>query len=871
MLDRSAPAAPKAIDIRDARPRSGGWRVAWSTDIRLALRDLRAGLRGFGIFLGCLVLGVAAISGVASLSRALETGLAREGRAILGGDVAFSLLHREATARELAVLGSRGDVTVVATLRAMARTPDGRSALVEAKAVDGRYPAIGALRTDPAGAPAALLAREGDAFGAVADPVLFARLGLKPGDRILIGNVPLVLRASLLSEPDKLSGGLGFGPRLILSIEALRASGLIQPGSLVRWSYRVTTPVPIGDAALETLIADVKAQLPDSGFNARSRTNSSPRFERNLGRFTQFLALVGLVALLVGGVGIANSVHGFVERRRETLAVLKSIGATGARAFRILFIEVLALAVIGIAAGLALGAAMPSLAAALLAPVLPVPIDPGPYPKALALGALYGLLVSVAFAIWPLGRAHDVPVSALFRDDVAPQSSRPRRRYLVLTLAAALLLIAVAIGFAWDRRIAAITVAACTGAFVMLRLLGLALVRLARRLPRPRGTAARLALANIHRPGSPTPSIVLSLGLGVTLLVALAVIDGSLRRQLTQSLPERAPSFFFVDIPRAESERFIAFLNGLAPGGTIENVPMMRGRLVALNGVPAEKVSASQEAAWVLQGDRGITHAAEVPEGSSVVAGTWWAKDHSGERLVSFDAELAKGLGLTVGDSVTVNVLGREIQARIANLRTVEWRSMGINFVMVFSPNTFAGAPYTRLATLSLPNGADLAREIEMSRAIAQEFPMVTSVRVKEALEAVNDIVSQLAAAIRGASAVALLSSVMVLAGALAAGHRTRIYESVVLKALGARRATLVKAFLFEYGSLGAMTSLLGVVLGIAIGWLVVTRVMNLSAWIDVVAVGGVAGLALFVTIGLGLVGNWRILGQKAAPYLRNF
>jgi putative ABC transport system permease protein len=396
------------------------------------------------------------------------------------------------------------------------------------------------------------------------------------------------------------------------------------------------------------------------------------------------------------------------------------------------------------------------------------------------------------------------------------------------------------------------------------------MLAIARRLPRPRRTAPRLALANIHRPGALTPSLVLSLGLGITLLVTLSLIDTNLTKQLTQSLPERAPSFFFLDIPNQQADAFESFLKEQAGDAKIERVPMMRGRLVTLGGRPVSEVKAPEDISWVLEGDRGITYSRTPPEGSKLVQGEWWPEDYRGKPLVSFDRKIAEGLGLRMGDEITVNVLGRNLTATISNLREIEWRSLGINFVMVFSPNTFAGAPHTNLATVTFPNGSDAAADARILRNSAQAFPMVTSVRVKDALEAVNDVVSQLVMAIRGASSIALVASLLVLAGALAAGHRARLYDAVVLKTLGATRARLLSAYALEYGLLGLATAVFGLLAGGLAAYFIVTRVMNLSFSLDLSGALVASALAVLVTVGLGLVGTWRILSQKPAQYLRN-
>jgi putative ABC transport system permease protein len=839
--------------------------------LRFAARDLRGGLRGFYVFIACIALGVTAIAGVGSVASGLADGLAREGRVILGGDLAFSLSLREAGANERAFLEGRGRLSVAATMRAMARAQDGRTALVEVKAVDAAYPLYGAVTLDPPQPLPQVLAQRDGVFGAAADPALLARLDLQPGARIAIGAATIEIRAALASEPDRLVGGIGFGPRILVSDAALRATGLVQPGSVVRWHYRLRLPDnDATDAAVRTATAAAQTQLPEAGWEVRSRGNASPALERNVERFTQYLTLVGLTALLVGGVGVANAVKGHLDRRREAVATLKALGATGSRVFAIHLTEVLLLAGLAALPGLAIGAALPFLVAWGFGAVLPLPIAPALDPGGLALALLYGLLTAAAFALWPLGRAHDVPVSALFRDQVAGDRRWPRRPYMVATALVGCALAALVIGLAYDRRTAAIFVGVAAGVFLLLGLLAALIMLTARRLPRSRSPVVQLAIANMYRPGAVTPSVVLSLGLGLALLVTVIAIEGNLRRQFLAALPDKAPSFYFVDISSADAERFDAFVHAHAPRATLERVPMLRGRIVAANGVPAETLKPAPDAAWALQSDRGVTYSDEVPAGSRVVEGQWWTPDYRGPPLVSFEKRIADGLGLKLGEQVTVNVLGRNLTATVANLRAVDWQSLGINFVMVFSPGTFRGAPHTHIATLTYPGGGTTGEEVALLKAAADAFPAVATVRVREALDAVGQIVSNLALALRAASLLTLLVAVLVLAGALAAGHRHRVYDAVILKTVGATRLRLLSAYALEYFALGLATAVFGVAAGSAAAAFAVTKIMNLPfVWLPGPSLAAAAG-AIAATVALGLLGTFTALGQKPAAVLRN-
>jgi putative ABC transport system permease protein len=839
---------------------------------RFAIRDLRGGHGGLRIFLLCIALGVAAIVGVESLARALNHGLGREGRVILGGDASFSLIHRRLSADEQQFLESHGSLSTVATMRAMARAESGDAALVEVKAVEPSWPRIGAAVLAPAMRIGEALPEKDGAFGAAAEEALLARLNLKLGDVIRIGGAKFVIRAVLISEPDRLAMGVGLGPRVLISQAALDATGLVQPGSLVRWTTRVIMGGADGapkEAAVKALMDKAKQAFPHAGWDARSRLNVSPDFSRDLDRFAEFLTLAGLLSLVVGGVGVANAAQGFVERKRATLAILKAVGATGSGVVALALVEFSIVALIGALAGAALGAAIPFAVDWLFGSLLPIPLAPSIEPSVIALGVAFGLLTALAFSIAPLGRAHDLPVTTLIRDLAEERQGWPRKRYLAGAALAGAALAALAVLTSPQRSVAAIVAGATVGAFLALRLVALGMALLARRVPKTRFVEWRMALAAIHRPGALTTSVVLSLGLGLAALVALTLIDANMRAGLLQSEPGVTPSFFFLDVRGADAGAFLDFLKREAPGVKISETPMMRGRFVRIGGRPVEAVKASDKVAWALEGDRGVTFAERPPQGSEVVAGQWWPSDYSGPPLVSMEKEVADGLGIRVGDEVVVNVLGRDIAAKVANLRKVNWRSFAINFVLVYPPNTLKGAPYTELVSAALPSGDGPDAEVRLLRAAARQFPAVASVRVREALESVEALVAKLALAIRAATGVALTTSVLVLAGALAANRRARLADATILKILGATRGRLAGMFLIEYALLGVSTAAFGVGAGALAAYLVVNNIMRFDFVFDWVGSLAAAGGGLAVTVGFGMIGAWRVLSQKPSPYLR--
>lgn len=519
----------------------------------------------------------------------------------------------------------------------------------------------------------------------------------------------------------------------------------------------------------------------------------------------------------------------------------------------------------GILVGLAVGAVLPFTLVGLIGDALPVPPRVGLYPGALALAALYGVLCAACFALWPLARAREIPAIALFRDQVAPTQARPRVGWIAANAGLALLLVGLVVATAGDRAFAAWFCAGAAGTLIVFRLGAILLQWLARRFGHTRRVALRLGFANLHRPGAPAPLMLVSLGLGLSTLAAVALIQANLNREIFDRMPGSAPSFFFVDIQPDQVEKFDALA---ADGGQnrVQRVPSLRARIVALNGVPVEQAAIAPEAQWAVRGDRGLTYATTPPPGTTIVEGTWWPADYRGSPLVSFDVNLARGMGLKVGDSLTVNVLGRDIDLRIANLRRIDWRSLGMNFSLVASPGLLEAAPHTHIATVFTPQ----AQEAPLLRKITDALPNVSAIRVRDALEAVAQLIARLGAALQATGGVALAAGALVLAGAVAAGQRARIRDAVVLKVLGASRSQIRTAFLVEFLAVGVMAGLIASLVGTAAAWGVTTFVMR-SDFVFPPAALALTILACTAMTGVfGWVGTGAALRARPAPHLRN-
>lgn len=831
--------------------------------LRIALRELRGGFKGFRVFIACLFLGVVAIAGVGSLAKAVLAGLQEQGQELLAGDVEVRLFQRQASAGEFEYLAAGGILSRNTRLRGMARAiASNERTLTEIKAADALYPLYGDLLFDPPIARDRVLARIDGRWGAAIPAELADRLEAGPGDELLLGDEIFEIRAILVNEPDRSNDGIQWGPTVLIDWDALADTGMVQLGSLIHYHYRLKLPA---STDIDAWKEDLTTRFPEAGWRIRDRSGSAPGVRKFVERMGMFLTLVGLTALVVGGVGVGNAVRSYMEGKTGTIATLKILGATSATVFRVYLIQIMLIALLAIVAGLLVGGLVPPLLTGLLSEQIPVPPSVGLYAEPLVTAAIYGFLITLAFAVWPLAKARDLPAAQLFRSLVTADHSRPRGRYIAVIAASAITIVAMAIFLSEMRNMAAGFAAGAIIVLLLLRFVGYLVQRGAAMLPRPRNPGLRLALANIHRPGSATAAVVLSLGLGLTLIAAVTLVQKNLTDRVEEQIPDQAPAFFMIDIQQHQIEDFIALAKGIDGVSDLRTVPTLRGRIISIAGVPVGELQPDPQARWVIDGDRGLTYAAAIPEGNSIVEGEWWDADYSGPPLISFAAREARGLGIEVGDSITLNILGREITATIANLRELNWGTFGFNFVMIFAPGALENAPHVHMATLRVEGDAERLAH----RTLTDAFPNVTAIRMKDVLNTINNILSEINMAVRATALVTILAGILVLAGAIAAGQRARVYDAVILKVLGAVRLDVLRAYILEYIALGLLTGLVALGLGTIAGYAVVVYAMDMEFAFYPAAMGVTILASVVITLFLGLIGTWSALGARPMQVLR--
>ena len=838
--------------------------------VRMAWRETRGAWRHFATFFACVALGVAALTAVGTLAATVDHALTREAKSLMGGDLELRSPRALGDDARDAVERLRSAGATVSTVRelvGMTREPaQGRTLLVEVKAVEPGYPLYGRIDVTPAAPLDTLLAGS----GALVHRDLLDRLGVRVGDARSLGAASVTIRGVVEREPDA-PGGFALGPRVLVAAETLEATGLIRPGSRVRFRTLVRLPadVPARDAR-ERVVREVS----DVAVRVTAFNEAQPGLRRFFSQMTMYLGLVGLVSLLVGGVGVASAVATFVRRQRPTIAILKCLGAGSRMLLATYLLQTQVIALVAGVAGAALGVALQPLVVRALAGVVPLALEARVDPWTVARGIAMGSLTALACALWPLLAIRDVPPSLVLRQDV-DASVRTRRPWLAaLPILAALG--ALALWQAGSLKVGGIFIGAAVAALALLAAFARGASRAARMGLGVRALAWRQGLANLRRPGGQTVGTVVALGTGVMLLVAVALLEGSLGRQIDHERRREAPSFFFVDVQPDQVDAFARLVRetgGAAPVLT----PVVRSRLAAINGKdvtaamtrshrrPVDREAPDGDPAWYLRREYVLTFAEEMPATNTLVKGRWWSAPEWTRPLVSIEESAARNLGVDVGDRIAFDIQGVRVDGEVTSIRRVDWQSLTTNFFVIFSPGALEGAPATWVATVRVPASAETA----VQNAVVAAFPNVTALAVRDVMERVAGVLDRIALAIRVMALFSIAAGLVVMAGALTATRYARLRESVIWRTLGATRGVVARIFAVEYACLGATAGLGGTALALLLSWIVLRYVLEVPWTFEPTAVALGVALTIAMSVAVGYLGTFRLLGEKPLPVLR--
>ncbi len=843
--------------------------------LRQLAREARGSRGRLAFFAACLGVGVAAVVAVGGFSSAVDSGIRRQARSLLAADVSVESLQPipatlDAALRDLPGV-ARVDVTELITVVSAPPAADGspgRSQLVELKAVDPGYPFYGALETDPPLPLAGLLGTD----GVVVAPELLPRLGLARGGTLSIGGQPFRITATLLAEPDRIAGSFSLGPRILVGRAGLARTPLTGFGSRVTRKALLKLPGAPDSARLTAVATRLKEALGHPAeIRVETATDAQPALRRAVARVDRFLGLVALLSLLVGGVGISQTVRAWIASRLDSIAILRCLGMRPREVLALYLGQTALLAAAGSLAGAAAGLLILATVPRLFADMIPGGGVDAWQPLAALRGVGLGVGVALLFSVAPLAGVRRVPPARVLRRDAEPLP--PSRG--VRLLAAVLLLagtVAVAAVQARSLLLGSLFAGGLVAAAGALSLAALALLAAASRVPRSRVPfQVRSALAALGRPGAGTAGSVVAIGLGLLVVVALALVQGQLARDLAAELPRNAPTAFLLDV---QPDQWDGIRRLLAREGAtrIDSVPVVMARLTAVDGRDAETLAASltgetaERRRWALTREQRLTYMDGLPPDNRVVAGRLWKDPDPEVSEVSVEERFAReNLGVGVGSHLDFDVQGVPLRLKVTSLRTVDWRTFGINFFFVVEPGVLDAAPQTRLAAARLPRG----KEDAVQDLLAKSWPNVSVIRTREILEKIAGVIDRLAGAVNALGGFTVLAGLAILAGAVSAGTARRAREVALLKTLGVTRAGVAGMLALEYLLVGLAAGLVGTAGGALLSWAVVRHGFDVP-WAPSAAVIAAGPLvAALLTAGAGLAASVPALRRRPLETLR--
>lgn len=838
--------------------------------LRLAWWEGRASFRRVGLYALSITLGVAALVAVRSFREDVERSVKAQAQVLMGADAKFEADQPlpDSVTTVLDSLRAAGVETaeVVHTVSMVSAPRSDGLRLLQVWSVDGDWPFYGPVDSEPAGA----WARRDDQ-GAIVDRAVLVQLGARIGDTLTIGLTEVVLRAVVDDLPTDPGFQSAVGPRVWLTPGALEAAGLLGFGSLAGWDTYIRSDDP---ASLEVLDERYDLLLEGAGVGFSTADQRARRLTRAVGFLGRYLGLVGLGALLLGGIGVASAIHVFVKERVTQVAVLRCLGARQGGVFAAYLLQAAALGFLGALAGVVVGVAIQLSLPTLLAGVLPVDVEPRISWSTAAAGLGMGVWVAAIFALLPLLAVRDVPPLRAFRHTVEGGSGRfsPSRILAVIALVASVAALAVleapsvgeGLGFAAGLGIAT----------AALWVVGSGAIALSRRLfPRSAPYPVRQGFSNLFRPGNQTVSITLALGFGAFIVGTVLQVQGNLGRVLSLDAGEGQPNLLLFDVQPEQRDGMLELLPPEARAGT-EVTPLVSARLEAIGGVDVETLrvegGADGPAGWAVRREYRHTWREGVSSAETVIAGEWWpdaAAAPEGVARISMEADLAEELGVGLGDELTWDVEGRSIPSVVTSLRIVDWDRFQTNFFVVFEPGTLDEAPASWVVLTRLPDPERLAA---FQRDLVQHFPNVSAIDLSRVQEAVEGILSRAQQAVAFLAGFAALAGLVVLAGALAASRHQRVREGALLKTLGARRRQLLTVFFSEYLALGAVAAASGLALSVVSAWVLVSQVFEFDYALDPRIPAMIAVAIAGLTVLTGVVGSRGLLERPPLPILRD-
>ena len=795
--------------------------------LKLSLRELKGSFNEFKIVMISIFLGVFIITAVGSLSKNLKHEINNKSSELLGGDFELSTTYQEFPIKIKEWLEKNGKTSLIVELRTMLTSNQSvglKRRIVELKAVDQNWPLKGIPIIVPNKSINKSLKMNDNNNGALIDASLKNQLEIKVGDVLQLGKTKIQINGIIKKEPDRMFSFATFGSRLLISNATLKASGLVIPGSLVKYKIKFIPNNKNIDLSF------LNKFVQGTNISIKNIKNSTNNFNSFIDKTSLFISLVGLITLLISGVGISNGVKGYLIKKIKNIAIFKALGAQNSIVFKIYFFQIIFIFLISIIPALIAGISIPFLLKTLISDSFLSTFEPFIFWEPIIISFLFGLIVCILFTIIPISKTYEIKPIQLLRLSAHHSLNNYSKKISALLLILIFALCFLIFKLTNDLKLSVYIFGVVLISFLILKGMTNLFFLSFRKLKFKIGSLLEIARKSLIRPDTFAKSIVISFSIGLALLITLNIIEESLEHKIANTINKQAPNYFLIDIQPNQINQVKALTAEFIGEDSLNAQPMLRGRVTAINNIKVEYLKINKDVNWVLKRDRAFSWSNKTPKNVKIISGEWWPNDYTGPLLLSIGDKVAKGLNVKIGDKIQFNILGRNFEAEIFNTREIIWQNMDINFIFILSKNKIQNAPHSWIATTTNTNK-------EMNNALIEKivsnFSNISSVSVEETYVAIKSILNLLITIVNSIAFITLLSGVIVLAGILNVSKKDKLYEVAIFKILGARPKKIIFLWLQEFLIIGLMASLISILIGMSVSFILVTYIFQIDYYFN--------------------------------------
>jgi len=797
--------------------------------LKLSLRELKGSFNEFKIVMISIFLGVFIITAVGSLSKNLKHEINNKSSELLGGDFELSTTYQEFPIKIKEWLEKNGKTSLIVELRTMLTSNQSvglKRRIVELKAVDQNWPLKGVPIIVPNKSinKSLKMNNNNNNNGALIDASLQKQLEIKVGDVLQLGKTKIQINGIIKKEPDRMFSFATFGSRLLISNATLKASGLVIPGSLVKYKIKFIPNNKNIDLSF------LNKFVQGTNISIKNIKNSTNNFNSFIDKTSLFISLVGLITLLISGVGISNGVKGYLIKKIKNIAIFKALGAQNSIVFKIYFFQIIFIFLISIIPALIAGISIPFLLKTLISDSFLSTFEPFIFWEPIIISFLFGLIVCILFTIIPISKTYEIKPIQLLRLSAHHSLNNYSKKISALLLILIFALCFLIFKLTNDIKLSVYIFGVVLISFLILKGMTNLFFLSFRKLKFKIGSLLEMARKSLIRPDTFAKSIVISFSIGLALLITLNIIEESLEHKIANTINKQAPNYFLIDIQPNQINQVKALTAEFIGEDSLNAQPMLRGRVTAINNLKVENLKINKDVNWVLKRDRAFSWSNKIPKNVNIISGEWWPNDYTGPLLLSIGDKVAKGLNVKIGDKIQFNILGRNFEAEIFNTREIIWQNMDINFIFILSKNKIQNAPHSWIATTTNTNK-------EMNNALIEKivsnFSNISSVSVEETYVAIKSILNLLITIVNSIAFITLLSGVIVLAGILNVSKKDKLYEVAIFKILGARPKKIIFLWLQEFLIIGLMASLISILIGMSVSFILVTYIFQIDYYFN--------------------------------------